>query len=365
MKNKQITNVVYDVCASAFVVASCTLSLVLPKTFGILCGVFGAMLSLVFVVLSFLLKLKLFKELELQKQNDQKKAKETASLLDVYAILGIPPQYKSDGSLKDVYELLGIKPQYSSDGKRINTIYEQLGINPRFTQGGTEIPFVLRVKNRVNSLVKLQKTTAPLIYFPRDKQIIGDKHILPQPVTAEKKEPLPDIKQTKVIKPAAKPAAKKPETTKYGSKFTDLKGSAVAAYAPKVTITELGKKIDIKVETPKDDKTKTQQEVLFNPGELLKKAGEVGKQVVKGVVEAGKEVVEGVSAIVNTVAKVGTAPFAVVDKIVNPQNDNIEKITTVPKQAPFGSKKINKQGKRLNFGDGIYSDAAGYEPENQ
>lgn len=132
------------------------------------------------------------------------------TLLDMYAILKIPPQYNADGSLKDMYQLLGINPQYSADGTRNLTIYERLGINPRFTQDGKEVPYVLRIKNRVNSLVKLQAAPLPLVYFPRDKQITGQKPILPEPILTEQKDQAPQLKQIPVVKPPVKKQASKP-----------------------------------------------------------------------------------------------------------------------------------------------------------
>lgn len=159
------------------------------------------------------------------------------TLLDMYAILKIPPQYNADGSLKDMYQLLGINPQYNVDGTRSITIYERLGINPRFTQDGKEVPYVLRIKNRVNSLVKLQAAPLPLVYFPREKQITGQKPILPEPILTEQKDQAPQLKQIPVVKPSVKKSAPKPASkpakVNYG-------GSA-----QKVSVTSV-KKIDYK-----------------------------------------------------------------------------------------------------------------------
>ena len=116
---------------------------------------------------------------EIQEYNDSKKK---TTLLDIYGILGIPPQYKPDGSLKDIFDLLGIEPKYDENGRRIATVYERLGINPRFTLDGLEIPFVFRIKNRVNTLLRAS-ASVPLFYVPRDALLMG---IRPYPV-----QPLP------------------------------------------------------------------------------------------------------------------------------------------------------------------------------
>lgn len=164
------------------------------------------------------------------------------SLLDIYAILKIAPQYNADGSLKDMYQLLGIEPEYDEHGNRISTIYEKLGINPKFNANGQEIPYVLRIKNRANSLIKLQAAPMPLVYLPRDKQIIGQKPILPVPILTEQKEQPPQFKQIPVVKPAKKPQAKpsKPAAVNYGSgaRKVSVTGTPKVSYSAIKTVSE-------------------------------------------------------------------------------------------------------------------------------
>lgn len=156
-------------------------------------------------------------EEELKKLEEKKKQKNT--LLDIYAILGISPQYKSDGTLKNIFELLKIEPQYNEDGSRILTVYELLGINPKFSQLGYEIPYVFRIKNRINSLIKAT-ATLPLYYVPR-RDLYSGKKILPiytegnkeQEKAAKQKQP-PII--VKVNQTSANKDSKKAEKIKFG-----------------------------------------------------------------------------------------------------------------------------------------------------
>jgi hypothetical protein len=133
------------------------------------------------------------------------KAKKINTILDIYAILGIPPQYKQDGTIKDVYELLGIEPVYDENGNRKLTIYELLGINPLFTSAGEEIPYVVCIKNRARALVKLSKAPQPLTYKPRAK---GEEKIKQEQVVAAQKCATILGPVVKVTTPAAAP--KKP-----------------------------------------------------------------------------------------------------------------------------------------------------------
>ncbi|MBQ8468763.1 MAG: hypothetical protein IJ542_03290 [Clostridia bacterium] len=143
--------------------------------------VFAANVYLICYAYSKLKKLE--KQLEKEiKELEEKKKKTT--LLDVYGILGISPQYKQDGTLKDIFELLGIEPQYDEKGNRIETIYELIGINPRFTADGVEIPLVFRIKNRINALVKAS-AAVPLYYLPRDLLMLGLRPYPMQPLPPE------------------------------------------------------------------------------------------------------------------------------------------------------------------------------------
>ena len=157
--------------------------------------------------------LKTLSQLEAKKAGEAKAIKPaSATLLDIYAVLKIAPQYNPDGTLKDMYQLLGIEPQYDANGNRIETIYERLGINPMFNANGQEIPYVVRIKNRVNSIVTLKAAPLPLIYIPREEKAAGKQGlpVLPEPILTEQTEKAPSFKQLPVVKPVLKKAAAKP-----------------------------------------------------------------------------------------------------------------------------------------------------------
>lgn len=132
----------------------------------------------------------------------------TLSMLDMYAILQIPPQYNADGTLKDIYELLQLEPQYDDEGNRILTIYERLQLNPKFDKNGNEIPRVVVIKNRVNAIVKLKAAPMPLTYLPREQLITGYNPIKTEPVIGVDALEKPSIKQVPVVKIPPKPVAK-------------------------------------------------------------------------------------------------------------------------------------------------------------
>ena len=152
-----------------------------------------------------------FLEEELKKAEEKRKKK--MSLLDAYGILGISPQYNSDGSLKDIFELLKIKPEYDESGNRILTVYERLGINPLFTPLGLEIPCVFRIKNRIRALVRAAEGSIPLFYVPRRSHMRGvDPHIpVVGPATPETPtKPVPKGPAPIIINKNKKGPAKKP-----------------------------------------------------------------------------------------------------------------------------------------------------------
>lgn len=130
------------------------------------------------------------------------------SMLDMYAILQIPPQYNADGTLKDIYELLQLEPQYDENGNRIITIYEMLKVNPKFDKNGNEVPRVVVIKNRVNAIIKLKAAPMPLTYIPREQLITGYNPIKPEPVIGIDTIEKPSIKQVPVVKLPPKPVAK-------------------------------------------------------------------------------------------------------------------------------------------------------------
>ena len=157
------------------------------------------------------IKYQKFLEEELKKADEKRKKK--MSLLDTYGILGISPQYNSDGSMKDIFDLLKIKPEYDANGNRVLTIYERLGINPLFTPLGLEIPYVFRVKNRIRALVRAAEGSIPLFYVPRRSHMRGvDPHIpVVGPATPETPtKPVPKGPAPIIINKDKKGPAKKP-----------------------------------------------------------------------------------------------------------------------------------------------------------
>ena len=164
------------------------------------------------------------------KKQETQKAASAPSQLDVFAILGIPPQYNKDGSLKTVYQMVGIKPQYNKEGKRVLTIYEKLGINPLFRADGTEVPYVLRIKNRARAFAKPLAAPIDLFYKPRPRATGKDglPHgtILPSPDGSPDKPKSKNPNAPVIIvmppkKDGAKPPAKAPVI---GGKDTILGG---------------------------------------------------------------------------------------------------------------------------------------------
>lgn len=168
--------------------------------------------------------------------------KVSSSLLNIYAILGIPPQYNPDGTLKDIYQLLQIEPQYDADGKRLLTIYELIGANPVFDKDGKEIPFVVRIKNRVDSIAKIKEGTLPLTYKSQQAQIMGkvSAHKIQEIVNPAEKTEQKIINKApvqKVVKKASAPkGAKKQPVVNYGApgKKIDVKDPKLSEDAPKI-----------------------------------------------------------------------------------------------------------------------------------
>lgn len=179
------------------------------------------------------------KALELIKQkNDELKRiveeNKQWTILDVYAFLGIQPQYKSNGELKDIFELLGIEKEYDEEGNRILTIYEKLGINPLFSKEGVEIPYVLRIKNRVNAFARAAQT-APLIYVPQSMRMIGQKPAIKNPDATKQEAPI--AIQVKKETTVQKPKTAKPTPVNYGPNRGSIKANTGnASYAKTKTI---------------------------------------------------------------------------------------------------------------------------------
>lgn len=209
MKKKDILQyVLLCIVVDAYAVVACLDVALWIKLLSMIC-------AFTLIAVTLLLKLKrVTKEAKLAKDNKQKTAPAGLTMLDIYAILKIAPQYNNDGTLKDVFQLLEIKPEYDANGKRILTIYEKLKLNPTFNNQGQEVPTVVVIKNKVNSLVKLKAAPIPLTYVSRDDLTYGKTPIVvPQPMTKEQPKE-PQFKQMQVVKPAIKPApkpAKKPD----------------------------------------------------------------------------------------------------------------------------------------------------------
>lgn len=174
-----------------------------------------AIILFVGVLITMILKTKAkIRRLKREKENLKQNVKpnNNLSLLDLYAILKIAPQYNDDGTLKDIYQLLKLEPQYDENGNRIITIYEQLGVNPNFDKNGDELPKVVVIKNRVNALIKLKAAPMPLVYVPREQLITGYTPVIAPPIVGAETLSAPSIKQVPVVKMPPKPAKEKPKS---------------------------------------------------------------------------------------------------------------------------------------------------------
>ena len=185
MANKR--NVLFFICLSALVILQATITNLNIKLWLKIVASVVVYAMVLFALIFHAIKLiKMLKKKDDEEQIIQIPKPTVPTFLDMYAVLKIPPQYNMDGTLKDMYQLLGIEPQYDQDGNRILTIYEKLGINPRFDENGNELPTVVRIKNRVNSIIKLQAAPEPLTYIPREQKIAGHLPYLPVPDLTEK-----------------------------------------------------------------------------------------------------------------------------------------------------------------------------------
>lgn len=112
------------------------------------------------IVVFAVLVAKLKKKIELAKLKAQNDVKSSGNyMLDIYAILGVAPQYDKDGKLIDIYEILKIKPVFDEQGNRVLTVYELLGVAPLLDENGNEIPVVFALKNRVGKIAKVRLST--------------------------------------------------------------------------------------------------------------------------------------------------------------------------------------------------------------
>ena len=114
------------------------------------------------------------KRIQMLKIKNDKKDKENL-LLNLYDILGIPPQRKKDGSLMNIYELLGIKPQYDKNGIRIPTIYEMLNVLPLLDSNYNEIPNVVFIKNYTKKIATLKQGSSLLKLTSKNGENVNNK----------------------------------------------------------------------------------------------------------------------------------------------------------------------------------------------
>lgn len=220
MAKKQKKYLVFDIISIILIVLQVVLIFIdfskLIKTI-----VLSILFLLVLMILIINLKQHRLLVAKKQKEIDEiKKRKQEVSLIEIYGILGISPQYNQDGSLKTIFELLGIEPQYDENGNRLPTIYEILGVNPKFSKDGVEIPLVFRIKNRINAVVKTQQSI-PLFYVSKERKMIDERYLpLPVPFESPKDKDQTSIKSQLVVvktqnkKSAPKKPGKKPN---YGS----------------------------------------------------------------------------------------------------------------------------------------------------
>ena len=219
--NKKNSNIIFDILSIILTIVQTVLLFV---TFNKIVKI--VLLCTIFAVICLLIVLSVKKQYQkikitIKEIEELRRKKQEISLIEIYGILNIAPQYNEDGTLKDIFQLLGIKPEYDENGNRKLTIYELLGINPRFSKDGKELPTVTRIKNRIYALVKTQQAI-PLFYVPRNKKMIDERY-LPLPVVEEKKDQNKgaptSFKQVVVVKTQAKKPAPKenPKKPNYAS----------------------------------------------------------------------------------------------------------------------------------------------------
>ncbi len=91
--------------------------------------------------------------------------------------IGLPEsKFLVNGEIVDLYHLLGITPQFHSDGTRVLTPYEIIGIPPQFSDDGKEIPIVFILKNRCNKIGKFEGKT--LDFLCKNKKVHDKKTTL-------------------------------------------------------------------------------------------------------------------------------------------------------------------------------------------
>ncbi len=75
-----------------------------------------------------------------------------------------PSVFTKKGKAMDIFSLLKIKPMYDENNKRILTPYEVLGIPPQFNSEGKEIPIVFAIKNPIFKVAKLKEDNFHFVY---------------------------------------------------------------------------------------------------------------------------------------------------------------------------------------------------------
>ena len=171
--------------------------------------------SLIGISVCLFLLIKTIKKIKIMQLKKSNLNKTTGNyMLDVYNLLGIPPQYNKDGSLKNIYEILQIKPVYDENGNRVYTVYELLGIKPMIDANGNEIPQVFAIKNRANRIARVSLSTAFLTrkLSPEEEEQKIIRETLEQKL--KEAEQAGDNKKAEAIKKAIKTQNKKKEATK-------------------------------------------------------------------------------------------------------------------------------------------------------
>ena len=171
--------------------------------------------SLIGIAVCLVLLLKTIKKIKIMQLKQSSSNKTTGNyMLDVYTLLGIPPQYNKDGSLKNIYEILQIKPVYDENGNRVYTVYELLGIKPMIDANGNEIPQVFAIKNRANRIARVSLSTAFLTrkLSPEEEEQKIIRETLEQKL--KEAEQTGDNKKAEAIKKAIKAQDKKKDAKK-------------------------------------------------------------------------------------------------------------------------------------------------------
>lgn len=216
MKKKRNILAVVISCLGILLVANVVLFALGILKLWLFLAILGA--DVVAVIICGFLLVNIIKKIKMMQVKNASMNKTSGNyMLDVYTLLGIPPQYNKDGTLRNIYEILQIKPVYDENGNRIFTVYELLGIKPMIDENGNEIPQVFALKNRVGRIARVSLSTEflqrKLTPEEEEQKIIRE--------TLEKKlqeaEQSGDAKKVGAIKKAIKSQDKKQDSKKKGS----------------------------------------------------------------------------------------------------------------------------------------------------